>query len=283
VSRISKIAIHGYILVPVRDTLHHIGYLYSILSYEHHRIKMNAEVEEQGDQQPNPGLEPPPTQHPHSTADDLIDEDQEEEEQNNQDSNNDDDLHFNSMTSTETLKGASPTSANQTSETQPSNHATEYTVPSSNDDATFSDRTTTTGSYRGFTYRNRRGMVGSSGTPEEEIQLARLVHRDLPFSQSRNRVNVHHNHGLKIFRLIRFDWFHVILRYPKGLCLFALISMWTFVNIIFAFIYVAVDGRIPTVDCGLGKVGAPIQFGQAFAFSIETATTGTIAFLMIAT
>jgi hypothetical protein len=132
-----------------------------------------------------------------------------------------------------------------------------------------------TASYRGFMYRNRHGVTGSSGTPDEDMHLARLVHRDLPFSQSRNRVNVRHNHGLKIFRLIRHDWFHVILRYPKGLCLLCLLSIWTFVVIIFAFIYVAVDNRLPNVDCGLGKVGAPIGFGQSFAFSLETTTTGT--------
>ena len=130
-----------------------------------------------------------------------------------------------------------------------------------------------TGSFRGFSYRQyRESTVREDG----DMQLARLVRRGLPFSQSRNRVNVHNNHGLKIFQLIRHDWFHVILRYPTGLCLLLLLSIWTLVVIGFAGIYVAVDNRQPAVDCGLGKIGSPIQFGQSFAFALETATTGTL-------
>ena len=150
-----------------------------------------------------------------------------------------------------------------------SNRTTEFTIP------ILEGSERSTASYRGFMYRNRHGVTGSSGTPDEDMHLARLVHRDLPFSQSRNRVNVRHNQGFKIFRLIRHDWFHVILRYPKGLCLLCLLSIWTIFVIIFAFIYVAVDNRLPNVDCGLGKVGTPIGFGQSFAFSLETTTTGT--------
>jgi hypothetical protein len=184
-------------------------------------------------------------------------------------------------------------------------------------------------SYCGFAYRNHRGTTSGA---DDEIEIARLIRRDLPFSQSRNRVNVGHNHGLKILQLIRHDWFHVMLRYPKTLCLLALLSIWTLVVTLFAVIYIAVDNRQPDVDCGLGKgtvklleaidwafcldmnrykqstfihllsnrfyplcssvsfrssssslqhycntiVGLPIQFGQSFAFSLETTTTGTM-------
>jgi hypothetical protein len=203
--------------------------------------------------------------------------------------NDDDDVHFvtsavglTTLNSSEVISSpdqqpdesnensASVPTASNMSDPQPSNPTVEYTIPIMEG----SERSTA--SYRGFMYRNRHGMTGSSGTPDEDIHLARLVRRDLPFSQSRNRVIVRHNQGLKIFRLIRHDWFHVILRYPKGLCLLCLLSIWTFFVIIFAFIYVAVDNRQPTVDCGLGKVGTPIKFGQSFAFSLETTTTGTI-------
>lgn len=230
--------------------------------------------------------------HPQSTSDNLIHDDV-VEHGDDDDNNNNDDVHFDSMKSNEVINShdhphtaegdgdgdydddvvVSTTNNNMSHPHPSSNPSTEYTVPLNDTDRT------TTGSYRGFTYRNRRGMTGSSGAPEDDIQLARLVHRDLPFSQSRNRVNVHHNHGFKIFRLLRFDWFHVILRYPKGLCLLFLLSIWTFVIIIFAFIYVAVDSRQPAVDCGLGKIGSPIQFGQSFAFSLETSTTGTAWFI----
>jgi hypothetical protein len=229
---------------------------------------MKSEVHDEQEEESPP---PPPTQHPHSISDNLIDE--VAEHSNNHDLDNE--LNFDSMKTNESQNSLDrhveeegavtedtvPISSSQKSDRQPSNHTTDCTVPFY--DAEGSDRTTTAGSYRGFMYRNRRGTTGDSGTPDE-IQLA--------------RVNVHHNHGLKIFRLIRYDWFHVILRYPKGLCLLCLISIWTFVVIIFAFIYVGVDGRVPTVDCGLGTVGSPIRFGQAFAFSLETATTGTAIF-----
>jgi hypothetical protein len=124
-------------------------------------------------------------------------------------------------------------------------------------------------SYRGFSYRFRRGSV-----MEDEYQIARLIRRDLPFSQSRNRVHVGHNHGWKIYRLLRYDWFHVILRYPPGLSLLCLLSIWTVFVLIFAGFYVEVDSRDPNVDCGLGLVGDPIAYGQAFSFSLETTTTG---------
>jgi hypothetical protein len=128
-------------------------------------------------------------------------------------------------------------------------------------------------SYHGFDYRTKHGW-NVTFSDDENFQLARLVRRDLPFSQSRNRVHVGHNHGWKILRLLRHDWFHVILRYPPGLSLLVLLSLWTCFVIFFAYLYVKVDSRDPNVDCGLGVVGDPINFGQAFSFSLETTTTG---------
>ena len=241
---------------------------------------------EQGEEQPH---QPPPPEvaqeePPPSTLESV----------NAETESPDDDLHFNSATvptssskegmmiSTDEQPHISPNIAtdditaaavvSKMSDSQPSNPTTEYTNTTT---TSMLESERSNASYRGFMYRNRHGVMGSTGTTEDDLHLARLIHRDLPFSQSRNRVNVRHNHGLKILHLIRHDWFHVILRYPKGICLLFLLSIWTFVVIIFAFIYVAVDGRQPTVDCGLGKVGAPIQFGQSFAFSLETTTTGT--------
>lgn len=184
-----------------------------------------------------------------------------------------DEQHIGNDVANENTTTSVPTTS-KISDPPSSNQTTEYTTPTLEG----LERSTNTASYRGFMYRNRHGVRGGSGTPDDDMQLARLIHRDLPFSQSRNRVNVRHNHGFKIFQLIRHDWFHVILRYPKGLCLLCLLSIWTIVVIIFAVIYVSVDNRLPNVDCGLGKVGTPIGFGQAFAFSLETTTTGTFEF-----
>ena len=43
--------------------------------------------------------------------------------------------------------------------------------------------------------------------------------------------------------------------------------------IVFAGIYVVVDGRSPEINCGLGIENDPIDFGGAFAFSLQTCTT----------
>lgn len=69
------------------------------------------------------------------------------------------------------------------------------------------------------------------------------------------------------------DWFFVMLRQPTSLSLSALIVLWTILLCVFAAIYVWVD-RINTADnCGLGKAGDPIEWGAAFAFSLETCST----------
>ena len=104
-------------------------------------------------------------------------------------------------------------------------------------------------------------------------QQPRLVLRNLPFQQSRNRVYVRHNQGFKIFMLLKHDWFHVLLRFPIWQSLPFLLAIWTLMIILFAGIYVWVDnGTIE--NCGLGADGATIGFGPAFAFSLETCTTG---------
>jgi hypothetical protein len=106
--------------------------------------------------------------------------------------------------------------------------------------------------------------------------LPRMVLRSLPFSQSLNAVEVQHNLGMKIFMLLRHDWFHVILRRNTATSLLMLLSLWTISLFMFAVCYVGVDNMNPYEDCGLGKVGSPIKYGPAFAFSLETCTTGKL-------
>jgi hypothetical protein len=55
--------------------------------------------------------------------------------------------------------------------------------------------------------------------------------------------------------------------------LFLLLLSWTFVIIVFAGFYMAVNQRDPQINCGLGPSGNPIHFPGAFAFSLETCTT----------
>ena len=102
----------------------------------------------------------------------------------------------------------------------------------------------------------------------------RLVKRDLPFFQSKNRLQVTNQHtSMRLFSLLQGDWFHVVLRMNFATSLLLLLSGWTVAIIIFAGIYMAVDSSSESMNCGLGDSGEPIHFGPAFAFSLETCTT----------
>jgi hypothetical protein len=102
----------------------------------------------------------------------------------------------------------------------------------------------------------------------------RLIPRDLPYYQSRNKVQVEHNFGLSlIWKLVRYDLFHVLLRLHLYESLFILLTVWTIFILFFAGVYVATDRQDPLVACGLGPAGSPISFYGAFAFSLETCTS----------
>ena len=70
------------------------------------------------------------------------------------------------------------------------------------------------------------GGLASSATDERFVDgdttkstplskpFPRLVQRNLPFFQSKNKVSVIHNKGVQIVPLLRYDWFHVFLRWP---------------------------------------------------------------------
>jgi hypothetical protein len=71
-------------------------------------------------------------------------------------------------------------------------------------------------------------------TLDSSVQIPRLIKRNLPFFQSRNRVRIEHNQGWKIMSLLRHDLFHVALRYRTSVSLSTLIFIWTLFLIIFA-------------------------------------------------
>ena len=110
-----------------------------------------------------------------------------------------------------------------------------------------------------------------------EIQnIPRLVHRNLPFKQSRQEIAVVNKTNYKSFKVQRIlsqDWYHVFLRQPTWLSLCGLLLFWTVFIIAFALIYQKIDRDNPTVECGLGLKNEPIEFTPAFAFSLETCTT----------
>lgn len=126
----------------------------------------------------------------------------------------------------------------------------------------------------GFTGLRRRRTNTFS---DDEIQnIPRLVHRNLPFQQSRQEIAVVNKTNYKSFKVQRIlsqDWYHVFLRQPTWFSLCGLLLFWTTAIIVFALIYQKIDRDNPTTECGLGKVNEPISFTPAFAFSLETCTT----------
>ena len=119
--------------------------------------------------------------------------------------------------------------------------------------------------------------IEGSGGGVDSTNGARLVLRNLPYAQSHNYLQVRHTYtAMKIYKLIQHDWFHVLLRFPTSQSLFFLISTWTLFLVIWAGCYVWVDRSNTGVDCGFGPNGNSISFRGAFAFSLQTCTTGRL-------
>jgi len=124
--------------------------------------------------------------------------------------------------------------------------------------------------------RLRRRKRANTFSDEEMKNIPRLVHRNLPFKQSRQEIAVTNKtifRSLKMHRILSQDWYHVFLRQPTIQSITLLLVFWTLCIIIFAFIYMRVDRESPGLNCGLGNPGEPISFETAFAFSLETCTT----------
>jgi hypothetical protein len=95
----------------------------------------------------------------------------------------------------------------------------------------------------------------------------------MPFNQSRNVFQIMHNQGYKIGRLIRHDYFHVLLRLKPWKTLSMMLLLWTLIIVAFGGFYMSVDDSKPGSNCGLGLKGAPVTYATAFAFSLQTCTT----------
>mmetsp|Transcript_10672 Transcript_10672/g.25687 ORF Transcript_10672/g.25687 Transcript_10672/m.25687 type:complete len:509 (-) Transcript_10672:93-1619(-) len=108
-----------------------------------------------------------------------------------------------------------------------------------------------------------------------QVNLPRLVDRDLPYDQSSSRVQVLNDNMKPLFRLLVRDWFHVVLRIPWYYSFTTIIGVWYLAIWIFAWLFVYVDGsnHNRNMDCGLGEPGNPISLSAAYAFSLETCTT----------
>jgi hypothetical protein len=139
---------------------------------------------------------------------------------------------------------------------------------------TFQDGAESPNDPRSNHLRQRRRESSSLNFVGSQVHLPRLIARNLPYHQSRNKMAVqsvkNHSH---IYPLLLLDWFHVFLRLPTYFTVTLLLSIWTLFILIFARIYIAIDTSNSALDCGLGDPGMPIAFGTAFAFSLETCTT----------
>jgi hypothetical protein len=116
-------------------------------------------------------------------------------------------------------------------------------------------------------------MLPKRGQMTNLDELPRLVHRNRAFHQSSSKVYIKHNHGTRIYKLLRFNWFHVFLRWPTKWSLLTLLSVWSTLIVLFGIIYTSYDNIQLNLACGLGRAGSPITFAGAFAFSLETCTT----------
>jgi len=111
-------------------------------------------------------------------------------------------------------------------------------------------------------------------TEEQLKNIPRMVHRNMPFHQSRNDIAVFKassSRSPRLKRILRHDWFHVLLRWPSYFSISSLLFAWTAIITVFALIYQLFDN--PESECGLGPKGETIGFSTAFAFSLETCTT----------
>ena len=104
--------------------------------------------------------------------------------------------------------------------------------------------------------------------------LPRLVDRNRAFHQSSNKVHLRHNQGWNIYRLLRFNWFHVMLRWPSKYSFTFLVTAWTGTIVFFAMLYVWHDEANKGGRCVLGGPnGEVIGWAGAFAFSLQTCNT----------
>jgi Inward rectifier potassium channel transmembrane domain len=112
--------------------------------------------------------------------------------------------------------------------------------------------------------------------PRDDNNL-RLVARNLPFYQSKNRYQMMTKSSIsknEVWRLrYYFDLFHVLIRQQTWISLSVLLITWTGFIILFSGLYYAVDHANPDVQCGLGRAGKPLTYRASFAFSLQTCTT----------
>jgi hypothetical protein len=124
--------------------------------------------------------------------------------------------------------------------------------------------------------RKTNKSSGNGSQPgRRKVSLPRMIDRNLPFHQSRNKMNVRNVRNHHLWKLQLMDWFHTMLRLPACMSVGLLLGMWIGMIFFFATVYWYQDHvRYESQDCGLGiQDGMKISLSGAFAFSLETCTT----------
>lgn len=121
------------------------------------------------------------------------------------------------------------------------------------------------------------GLNRSSNAERLDGRFPRLIERNLPYHQSRNKIYIQHRNARQpLYRLLQYNWYHVFLRLKTVHSVVMLLSFWTVMVMAFGYVYYAIDRTTGDKDCGLGTATSsnePISFHGAFGFSLETATT----------
>lgn len=108
----------------------------------------------------------------------------------------------------------------------------------------------------------------SSSSSSSYKAFPRLIHRNEPFHQSKNRVSVkNRTHGrlrqlfpFEVLFMAKENWFHMFLRWRFIYSATLLMVFWFISMILFACLYVYADSMEPDRKCGLGEAGDPIRY-----------------------
>jgi hypothetical protein len=124
---------------------------------------------------------------------------------------------------------------------------------------------------------NRRTSEKRNVLDDITQKSPRLIHRDLPFFQSRNKFNLNILSKEKyVAKLLYEDWFHFLLSLDFYSLSMLLILSWTTGILTFSGIYMGIDYLNRGTICSLMKPNdsrPTMSFGGYFAFSLETTTT----------
>ena len=120
---------------------------------------------------------------------------------------------------------------------------------------------------RTFQDEERQTLKSNTSSSSSYKAFPRLIHRNEPFHQSKNRVAIkNRTHGrlrqlfpFEVLFMAKENWFHMFLRWRFIYSATLLMVFWFITMILFACLYVYADSIEPDRICGLGEAGDPIR------------------------